>query len=162
MKRATLALITRDGRVLLGRKKEAEIGTGTWNGPGGKMEEGETPLACVIRETYEEVGVTLHPDSLTEIATILFTIGGEKKFLVHVFRTDTHDGDPVESDEMVPAWHAIDALPYEEMLESDAAWFPKALSGEPFAARVAYKEKGPYGPAGFLSIEFLPHGTALD
>lgn len=162
MKRATLALIVKDGHVLMGRKKQAEIGTGTWNGPGGKIEEGETPLACVIRETYEETSVTLYPDTLTEVATLLFIVGEEKKFFVHVFRTEVHDGHPQESEEMVPQWFPIHTLPFSEMLESDAAWFPRALSGNPFSGIVRYRNVGPHGPSGFSSIEFLPYGSLLE
>ena len=53
----TLCFIVRDGRVLLIRKKRG-IGAGKINGPGGKVDPGETPLAAAVRETQEEIGVT--------------------------------------------------------------------------------------------------------
>ena len=54
----TLAFIIRGESVLLIRKKRGH-GAGKLNGPGGKVEPGETPLECVVRETEEEVGVRL-------------------------------------------------------------------------------------------------------
>jgi 8-oxo-dGTP diphosphatase len=55
--RANLCFILRHGRVLLIRKKRG-LGAGKINGPGGKIEAGESALASAIRETQEEVGVT--------------------------------------------------------------------------------------------------------
>jgi 8-oxo-dGTP diphosphatase len=43
-------------RVLLVRKRRPEWQAGRWNGIGGKIEENETPLEAMIRETREEIG----------------------------------------------------------------------------------------------------------
>jgi len=45
------------GRILLQRRRD----TGQWALPMGKMELGETPTECAIRETQEETGVTVEP-----------------------------------------------------------------------------------------------------
>lgn len=45
-------------------KKQNDIHEGKWNGLGGHIEQGETPEECVIREVYEESGLTLkNPNS---------------------------------------------------------------------------------------------------
>ncbi len=56
------AVVIRDdeGRILLVRKQ----GTSRFMLPGGKIEPGETPAECAIREAAEELGVTLDPESL--------------------------------------------------------------------------------------------------
>ena len=46
---------------------------GEWNLPGGKLEKGETPVQCAIREVKEEIG--LQVDQLTEIFQGEFTFG---------------------------------------------------------------------------------------
>src|SRR5205814_6716180 len=55
--RANLCFIIRDRRVLLIRKKRG-LGAGKINGPGGKIEPGETALESAIREAQEEIGIT--------------------------------------------------------------------------------------------------------
>ncbi|MWC27689.1 NUDIX domain-containing protein [Paenibacillus sp. MMS18-CY102] len=47
---------------MLNRNKEP--GMGRWNGVGGKLEQGESPLACIIREAYEETGIQLGRDQV--------------------------------------------------------------------------------------------------
>ena len=51
---ATLMFVIRNDEVLLIRKKRG-LGAGKMNGPGGRIEQGETPLQCAIRETEEEL-----------------------------------------------------------------------------------------------------------
>ena len=54
---ATLLFVIRAGKVLLIHKKRG-LGAGKINGPGGKLEPGETPKQCAIRETTEELCIT--------------------------------------------------------------------------------------------------------
>ena len=55
---AAVALIDPDGRVLLAERPEGKPMAGLWEFPGGKVEDGETPEACLIRELEEELGVS--------------------------------------------------------------------------------------------------------
>jgi 8-oxo-dGTP diphosphatase len=54
---AAVALIDRDGRVLIARRPEGKPMAGLWEFPGGKIEAGETPEAALIRELHEELGI---------------------------------------------------------------------------------------------------------
>lgn len=54
---AAVALIDPDGRVLLAQRPEGKSMAGLWEFPGGKIEPGETPEACLIRELQEELGI---------------------------------------------------------------------------------------------------------
>ena len=54
---AACALIDVDGRVLVCQRPEGKQMAGLWEFPGGKVEAGETPEACVIRELNEELGI---------------------------------------------------------------------------------------------------------
>ncbi len=51
------ALIDPDGRVLLARRPAGKPLAGLWEFPGGKLEAGESPEACLIRELHEELGI---------------------------------------------------------------------------------------------------------
>ena len=52
-----VALIDRDGRVLLAQRPEGKSMAGLWEFPGGKVEGGETPEAALVRELHEELGI---------------------------------------------------------------------------------------------------------
>jgi 8-oxo-dGTP diphosphatase len=54
---AAVALIDPDGRVLLAERPAGKHLAGTWEFPGGKVHEGETPEAALIRELDEELGI---------------------------------------------------------------------------------------------------------
>jgi 8-oxo-dGTP diphosphatase len=56
---AACALVDVDGRVLLAQRPEGKQMAGLWEFPGGKVEAGETPEACLIRELDEELGITV-------------------------------------------------------------------------------------------------------
>lgn len=151
MKQATLALIVRDGKVLLGEKKRGEIGTGTLNGPGGKVEPGETPEECVVRETREELGIALDPSKLDKLGVITFFVQNIADFQVHLYHTEYFSGEARETEDMIPEWYPIDSLPFERMLESDREWFARAARGEHFDAEVYYEERAKT----FKQIRFL-------
>ena len=54
---SAVALIDRDGRVLLAQRPEGKSMAGLWEFPGGKVEKGESPEAALVRELDEELGI---------------------------------------------------------------------------------------------------------
>lgn len=54
---SAVALVDRDGRVLLAQRPEGKSMAGLWEFPGGKVEPGETPEAALVRELEEELGI---------------------------------------------------------------------------------------------------------
>ncbi|WP_062226799.1 (deoxy)nucleoside triphosphate pyrophosphohydrolase [Aureimonas frigidaquae] len=52
------ALVDADRRVLLAQRPPGKQLAGLWEFPGGKLEPGERPEACLIRELDEELGIT--------------------------------------------------------------------------------------------------------
>lgn len=54
---SAVALIDRDGRVLLAQRPEGKSMAGLWEFPGGKVENGESPEAALVRELDEELGI---------------------------------------------------------------------------------------------------------
>ena len=61
MKRSTICYIKNKGcwLMLYRDKKEGDMNEGKWISPGGKVEEGETPDECAVREVLEETGLRL-------------------------------------------------------------------------------------------------------
>ncbi len=58
MKRATTAIIQHNGKVLIAQRVKDNF----WEFPGGKIDPGETPEACIIREIKEELNITIQID----------------------------------------------------------------------------------------------------
>lgn len=55
-------LFIRDQKILLLRRaKDIRLFPGYWHGPAGKIEEGESPKQAIMREAFEEVGLTINP-----------------------------------------------------------------------------------------------------
>lgn len=52
-----VALVDTDGRVLLAQRPPGKPMAGLWEFPGGKVHEGETPEAALVRELAEELGI---------------------------------------------------------------------------------------------------------
>ena len=124
--RATLMFIVDEARdhVLLIRKKRG-LGAGKINGPGGKMDPGETPAECAVRETQEELGVTaLDP---VDHGELWFQFVDGLALPVRVYRATRWEGEAVETPEAIPLWTPLDAIPFDEMWADDRHWLREVL-----------------------------------
>ncbi len=136
--RANLLFILRGDEILLIRKKRG-FGAGKINGPGGKVDPGETPLESALRETEEELGVRPLDAELRGVLHFQFRDG----FSLHcsVFLASEFDGEPHETDEAIPLWTPLDAIPYDEMWADDRHWLPLLLRGETFAGYFEFDDE---------------------
>lgn len=127
--RATLCFVVCDGRILLIRKKRG-LGAGKVNGPGGRIEPGESAVDCAVRETREELCIEVFPPKLRGELHFQFLDG----YALHcaVFVSEGCHGEPTETDEAEPLWTNIDAIPFHEMWADDIHWLPGVLEGRRF------------------------------
>ncbi len=65
---AAAALVDARGRILLAERPVDKAMAGLWEFPGGKVEDGETPEAALIRELGEELGITVEHEDLIPCA----------------------------------------------------------------------------------------------
>ena len=72
-----VALVDRDGRVLIARRPEGKAMAGLWEFPGGKVDDGETPEMALIRELDEELGIQVPARCL---APLTFASHGYEEF----------------------------------------------------------------------------------
>ena len=135
--RANLLFVVRGGEVLLIRKKRG-LGAGKINGPGGRLEDGESIISCAVREAQEELGITpLQPEKIGELQ---FQFVDGYSIHVHVFRSADLSGTPVETEEAIPIWASLDNIPYDEMWEDDEIWLPLMIAGTPFKGRFIFDD----------------------
>lgn len=134
--RATLLFIVRDRQVLLIRKKRG-LGAGKVNGPGGKLDDGETWMQAAIREVEEEIRVT--PLNVEERGELKFQFVDGYSIDVRVFVASNYEGSPAETDEAAPLWFPVDCVPYGEMWADDVIWLPLLFVGKRFTGRFIFE-----------------------
>ena len=137
MRKTTLCYVVKDGRVLLAMKKRG-FGLGKWNGPGGKVQDGETPEQGCRREFMEEAGCGLVGLKERGIVEFVFEDKPEWHQLCHIYVAADVEGEPHETEEMLPQWHGLDGLPWANMWESDAVWLSAVLGGGTVNMRIFF------------------------
>lgn len=68
------AVIQQNNRVLLCQRKEGAL-AGKWEFPGGKLENGETPEECLVREIEEELGIAIEVDEIYQAVHMQYEHG---------------------------------------------------------------------------------------
>ncbi|KKR62695.1 hypothetical protein A2643_04055 [Candidatus Nomurabacteria bacterium RIFCSPHIGHO2_01_FULL_39_220] len=135
--RQTVCVIRKDNQILLA-KKTRKLGKGFWNGPGGKVEVGESLEACAIRETQEESGLEIK--NLITVGVITFEFKDKSQsVLLHIFLVDDFAGEVVETDQMEEwKWFDVDKLPFQDMWADDELWLPKVLEGKKIMGKIVF------------------------
>ena len=135
---ATLMFVVQDGKVLL-IKKLRGIGMGKINGPGGKIDPGETPVECVVRECQEELHIT--PINPVKMGELWFAMSDIPDIHCPVYTAVEFSGEPTATDEAIPVWTAIEDIPWDQMWEDDAHWLPEMLQGKRFLGRFVFEKE---------------------
>jgi mutator protein MutT len=86
-----IAIIQRDERVLICRRKSTDSFAGYWEFPGGKLEAGEEPAACIVREIREELALTIRPTRLLDIIDHDYP---RVRIRLHPFLAEIEAGEP--------------------------------------------------------------------
>lgn len=133
---ATLLFVVRDGKILLIEKKRGH-GAGKVNGPGGKIDPGETPLECAVRETEEELLISVTDPR--KVGELWFKMSDCPDIFCHVFLGTDFTGTPTETDEAVPLWVPLGAIPYVRMWDDDRHWLPMILAGRSILGKFVFE-----------------------
>jgi len=135
----TLCMVHKHPRVLLGMKKRG-FGAGRWNGFGGKVNPGESLEENVIRELKEECGITAKDIQKKAVLNFFFKHEPEEYIEVNVFGIYDFEGEPTESEEMIPKWFGISEIPYDKMWPDDIHWHSLFFAGKKFKGNFFFKD----------------------
>lgn len=130
---STACYLKKDDKVLMIKfsKKWGQV----YAPPGGKFETGETPLDCIIREYYEETGLTLLNPRLQGYS---YWNDKEKKKegIIFIFTADDFEGDlKVNSEEGELEWLGIEEMPSLKQFDQNEKFTPYLFKNELFEGK---------------------------
>jgi 8-oxo-dGTP diphosphatase len=119
---------------------------GKWNGLGGKLEPGESPLDAAGRELYEESGLRLPLERFQALGTLQFPDFKAHKnedWMVFVFRAEVSAAEAAkvhsQVDEGKLHWISPDRLPELGFWAGDRYFLPHVLAARPFLGTIWYR-----------------------
>ncbi|MCF8261723.1 MAG: 8-oxo-dGTP diphosphatase [Melioribacteraceae bacterium] len=139
---ATLVYLQQKGKtlMLLRNKKQNDFHKGKWNGLGGKMEPGESPDECAIREVEEESGYKIQNLKLAGLITEpLFD--GKQDWHLFLYTSEDFEGEQIISDEGTLEWIPNEKIFDLNLWEGDRIFLKWILEKKFFSAKFIYKKK---------------------
>ncbi|WFM79082.1 8-oxo-dGTP diphosphatase [Streptococcus pluranimalium] len=144
-KLATICYIDNGKELLLmhRNKKENDVHEGKWISVGGKLEAGESPEECAVREIFEETHLKVKQMDFKGVITFPnFTPGHD--WYTYVFKVTAFEGELISDDESCEG--TLEWVPYSKVLEKptwegDYQMFKWILEDVPFfSAKFTYQE----------------------
>ena len=134
---AVTCFLVQEGRVLLQERPREKLWGGMLNGPGGKIEAGETSHEAIFREVVEETALQLDGFEARGAIELLLSAPKPMVLKVDIFLANSFSGEPVAREGQL-AWYERDNLPFERMWPDQRYWLPAVLDGYSVAAKVQY------------------------
>jgi 8-oxo-dGTP diphosphatase len=142
---ATLCYVRSGGRTLMlhRNKKAGDVHLGKWNGLGGKLDPGESPDECVVREVREESGLRLRDARLRDarlrgVLTFPAFRDGED-WLVFVYTASAFDGELGACAEGTLEWIDDAKVLDLPLWEGDRIFLPWLAGDRFFSAKFVYR-----------------------
>lgn len=123
MKNTTLCYIEKENNYLMLHrvKKVNDMNQDKWLGVGGKLEDGESPEDCLLREVKEETGLTLKKYAYRGFITFVSKQWGTE--YMHLFTTTEYEGEIKECDEGNLEWVPKNRIENLNLWEGDKIFF---------------------------------------
>ena len=128
MLKVVAAIIERDGRILIGRRKPDQSHPLQWEFPGGKVEPGETPEEALARELAEELAVLKVQGR--EMARQEFTYPGKDPIELIFYRVESFIGEPKNRVFHEMRWERRSALGALDFVEGDREFLRRFAAEE--------------------------------
>ena len=125
--KVTAAILEKDGRILIAQRKSKDHLAGKWEFPGGKIEAGETPEACLARELNEEFDI---------VVSVGDYLGSNIHHYDHIsielmaYRTFWDGGQINSTNHKDYKWVTIDELNQFDFAPADQPFVDRLMRGE--------------------------------
>lgn len=141
MKLTTLCYIEKDDKILFlyRNKKKNDVHRGKYIGLGGKLEPGESPDECIIREVKEESGLEIKHPVLRGIMTFPM-FDGVEDWYTFLYSAHEFAGEISESDEGELYWVEKSDIERLDLWEGDRIFLDWMKNNEFFSAKFIYKD----------------------
>ncbi|MDD3239611.1 MAG: 8-oxo-dGTP diphosphatase [Lachnospira sp.] len=128
----TLCYIEKDGQYLMlhRTKKEHDLNEGKWIGIGGKFEEKESPEECLLREVWEETGLTLTDYTFRGVVTFVSDQWETEQMFLYTASAFT--GEMIECNEGDLKWVSKAQVMELNLWEGDKLFLPLLMESEEF------------------------------
>lgn len=113
-----LAVVVRNGQVLVGRRAPGTHLAGLWEFPGGKIEPGEEAADAAVRELGEETGLA---GGSAESLTVFHYAYPDRNLRLHAFLVSVTGGEPAAGGEGAWSWVGLSDLEALPMPEANRA-----------------------------------------
>ena len=136
---ATLCYVRFAGKTLMmhRNKKEGDVHRGKWNGLGGKLDGGESPEECVVRELREESGLAILEPRLRGVLTFPAFKPGED-WLVFLYTATKFEGEVGSCAEGDLEWVPDERLAELPLWEGDRIFLPWLEQERFFSGKFTY------------------------
>ena len=138
---STLCYMERDGKYLMlhRNKKKNDVNHGKWIGVGGKIESGEAPEECLMREVFEETGCRLLNYRFRGILTFIYD--DKEPEYIFTYISDSFKGEPTgfECEEGELKWVEKKDILSLDLWEGDRPMLKRLMeSDDVFSIKLCY------------------------
>jgi 8-oxo-dGTP diphosphatase len=127
MKKVTAAILIKDGKILIAKRKADDWQANKWEFPGGTVERNETPQACLKREMKEEFGIEVSVDEYIGESTYHYDHGGIKLL---AYRSNWESGKIALNDHADYRWVSAKQLVEYDFAPADIPFVEKLQNQE--------------------------------
>jgi 8-oxo-dGTP diphosphatase len=125
MRKVTAAILVKDNKILIAKRPSNDKLANKWEFPGGKIEDGETPEECLVREIKEEFNIDI--EVKTYFGNSIYNYDhGSIELLAYLAHTESIELTPTAHDEYI--WVSISELTKYDFAPADIPFVTRLRS----------------------------------